>query len=246
VAWFDGLDSSAGRWWMAGLLAIWALLLFGGFALGPTSPDGSRRMPLWGRLGSSLALVVAGWSGWWLARGSAVETVALLLALGMTLGFIGDVFMARVLPIAEPVIGGMSAFGLGHVAYIAGFLLLGRQELFVGSAGTRWAAWLIWLALGAIGWYIIVWRGQRPSILHRVALPYALLLASTAGVATGLALLSPALWILALGAALFLLSDLILATQLFNHSHFPLISDVVWLTYGPAQALIVYTLAILL
>jgi hypothetical protein len=230
---------------MVGLLALWAILLFGGFAAGPTSADGSRRIPLWGRLGSSLALVLAAWSWCWLARGGPVASVALLIALGMTLGFIGDVFMAHVLPVAEPVIGGMSAFGLGHVAYIAAFLLLGRQSVFA-AAGPRWAAWLVWLLLGAVGWYLVVWRGHKHSLLHRVALPYALLLASTAGLATGLALLSPGLWVLALGAALFLISDLILATQLFNHVHFPLISDVVWLTYGPAQALIVYTLAILI
>ena len=45
----------------------------------------------------------------------------------------------------------------------------------------------------------------------------------------------------AVGAALFLASDLILAAQLFNDLRFPLISDVVWLTYGPAQMLIVYS-----
>jgi hypothetical protein len=47
---------------------------------------------------------------------------------------------------------------------------------------------------------------------------------------------------LAVGAALFLLSDLILAAELFNGLHFPLIGDVVWLTYGPAQMLIVYSM----
>jgi hypothetical protein len=31
------------------------------------------------------------------------------------------------------------------------------------------------------------------------------------------------------------------AAQLFNNRHFPLIGDVIWLTYGPAQMLIVYT-----
>jgi hypothetical protein len=45
---------------------------------------------------------------------------------------------------------------------------------------------------------------------------------------------------LAIGAALFLLSDLILAGELFSGLKFPLIGDVIWLTYGPAQALIVY------
>jgi hypothetical protein len=77
--------------------------------------------------------------------------------------------------------------------------------------------------------------------LHYAALPYALLLSSTAGFATGLALNSGLFIPLALGCALFLLSDLIIAARLFNGVYFRLIDDVVWLTYGPAQMLIVYS-----
>jgi hypothetical protein len=69
------------------------------------------------------------------------------------------------------------------------------------------------------------------------------LLASTAGLATGLATQDAAFIPLAIGTALFLLSDLILAAQLFNGLHFKMIGDVVWLTYGPAQMLIVYSVA---
>ena len=82
-------------------------------------------------------------------------------------------------------------------------------------------------------------------MLHLAALPYALLLASTAGFATGLALQSALFIPLALGAGLFLISDLILATQLFNKAYFWLISDVVWLTYGPGQMLIVFSIIFL-
>jgi len=62
--------------------------------------------------------------------------------------------------------------------------------------------------------------------------------------ASGLAVQAPAFVPLALGSALFLLSDLILAAQLFSGVHFYLIDDIVWLTYGPAQALIVYTASV--
>ncbi len=77
---------------------------------------------------------------------------------------------------------------------------------------------------------------------HILIVSCSLLLASTAGFATGLALQDSTFIPLAIGTALFLLSDLILAAQLFNKLHFPLIGDVIWLTYGPAQMLIVYTL----
>jgi hypothetical protein len=61
--------------------------------------------------------------------------------------------------------------------------------------------------------------------------------------ATGLALQQGQFTWLAIGAALFLISDLILAAQLFNDLSFPLIGDVIWLTYGPGQMLIVYSAA---
>ena len=97
------------------------------------------------------------------------------------------------------------------------------------------------LLIGLAGWYFVVFRGQQATALHWAALPYALLLASTAGLASGLALQARSFIPLALGGALFLTSDLILAAQLFNGLSFFLVGSVVWLTYGPAQALIVYT-----
>ncbi len=237
--------SPTARWWLIALLIAWAVLLFGGFIVGKPNPEGTRRMTLWGRLGSSFVLVVAAWSWYWFGRSSSIATPLFWIALGMTLGWIGDMFMAKIIPIKEPVIGGMSAFGLGHVAYIIGFMLWGAK-LAISNAGERWIALIVWLIFGALGWYFIVWRGQKTSILHRLALPYALLLASTAGVATGLALSYATLWLLVLGAALFLLSDLILATQLFNGAKWRGIGDVVWFTYGPGQMLIVYAMGLLL
>jgi hypothetical protein len=227
--------------WLLTLLALWALLLFGGFALGKPNAAGTRRMPRWTRMASSLTLVIAAWDWYSLARGGGAESFALLIAIGMTLGFLGDLFMADLIPVSEPVMGGIGSFGLGHIAYIAAFLLFGNAH-GLDAPGPRWGALAFWLLAGAVGWYLIVFRGQKATFLHKAALPYALLLASTAGFATGLALQAPAFIPLAVGAALFLLSDLILATELFNDARFPLINDIVWLTYGPAQMLIVYSI----
>ncbi|HEY1012295.1 MAG TPA: lysoplasmalogenase [Herpetosiphonaceae bacterium] len=230
-----------GRPWVIALLAAWALLLFGGFIFGATNADGSRRMPAWTRMGSSLALTALAW-GAALAAGPGLGWIAVLAALGMTFGLIGDLFMAHLIPAKTPVLGGIGSFGVGHVCYIASFLLWGAS-FAAGGATPRLLAWAAWLLLGLAGWYWIVFRPAKPSALHWAALPYTLLLATTAGVATGLALSAAAMIPLAVGAALFLLSDLILATQLFNKAHFPLISDVVWLTYGPGQMLIVLAMA---
>jgi hypothetical protein len=225
------------------LWIVWASLLFGGFAFGRPDAARTRRMPMWTRLASSATLVIAAWSWLWQAPlGPGVlgaSPFALLIAFGMAFGCLGDLLMARVIPTPQPVLGGMAAFGVGHALYIAAAIefgkLAGRQQ-----PGPRFGAWAVWLVLGTIGWYLAVMKGQHPTALHWASLPYALLLSSTAGLATGLALQTSALVPFALGAVLFLLSDLFLAARLFTGRRLPLAHDVIWLTYGPGQMLIVY------
>jgi hypothetical protein len=224
---------AAQRFWLIGLLILWAIFLFGGFLFG----KGERRMPTWTRMVSSAVLVIAAWSWFIVNEGS----FSLLLALGMTLGFVGDLWLAGVLGNGRSIIGGIVAFGIGHIFYIGAILTFGNQH----GLGVRSGALAGWLLVGLVGWYLVVFRGQEATMLHWAALPYALLLASTAGFATGLALQSSHFVPLALGAALFLLSDLILAGELFSGLKFPLIGDVIWLTYGPGQALIVYAASVI-
>jgi hypothetical protein len=235
------------------LLIVWAVLLFGGFIFGKSNPERTRRMPTWTRLSSSFVLVIAAWVwvptllslldygrvrsglGFFEITGffNWLSICTMLIAVGMTLGFIGDIFMSR-----SNLIGGLSSFGLGHIAYIAAFILFGN--LLLNNSIMRIGALLVWLIIGVIAWYITVYRSQPRTPLHWEALAYCLLLSSTAGFATGLALQRAEFIPLAIGAALFLFSDLLITVQLFMHKTFYLIDDVVWLTYGPAQALIVY------
>jgi hypothetical protein len=107
----------------------------------------------------------------------------------------------------------------------------------------RGLAWFVWLVVGVAGWYVIVYPNAKPPTLAFAALGYVLLLASTAGCASGLALVTPAFFPLACGAALFFVSDLMIAAGQFAGFHFPLIESAIWLTYGPAQMLIVYSTA---
>ena len=228
-------------YWLLGWGILWGVLLFGGFLLGDRrNPAADRRIPTWARMGSSAALVMAAWSWAAVAWGDPAQPYALWIALGMTLGFVGDLALADQLPDlgVEPVLIGMGAFGLGHVAYIIAMLgwIGGDVELTFHVS-----AWATWLIIGAAGWFGVVYWGQPQRTMHRLALPYSLLLASTAGIATGMALQDPRFVGLAVGAALFLLSDLILAWGLFRSVKFPFMHDLVWLTYGPGQMLIVYS-----
>lgn len=234
------LETLPQRAWLIGLLIAWSALLFGGLLWRTPQPGRAGRMPRQTRILSSAALVVAGWSWAAFVRGTGAADYATAIAAGMTLGFLGDLFMARLLPVAAHVLAGMGAFGLGHLAYIAAGLRFGATH-GLDAAAPRFAAWGVWLLIGAVGWYLAVVRGQARTVVHWIALPYALLLASTAGVATGLALQTAAFWPFAAGAALFLLSDLILAAGLFGGARIPRSDDIIWLTYGPGQMLIVFS-----
>jgi hypothetical protein len=239
---FPGLSDEQ-REGVALLWIVWALLLFGNFIFGKLNAEGTHRIPRWARMASSFTLVVAAWS-WYAFADVFPKSYSLLIAIGMTLGFIGDLFMAQLIPLKDYVLGGIGSFGVGHIAYIIAFISFGNERnSFSGNESVRWIAVFVWWLIALAGWYIVVFRGQKHTFLHYAALPYALLLASTAGLATGLALHDSAFTPLAIGTALFLLSDLILAAQLFNGLHFKMIGDVVWLTYGPAQMLIVYSVA---
>ncbi len=233
------------RFWLIGLLILWAVFLFGGFVFGKLNADGTHRIPRPARMASSFTLVVAAWS-WFAFADVFPKPYSLLLAIGMTLGFIGDLFMAKLIPFKDYVLGGIGSFGLGHIAYIIAFISFGNERNLFHyplDVKIRWNALIVWWIIGLVSWYFVVFRGQKHTILHYAALPYGLILATTVGLATGIAFEIPQLTPLMIGTALFLLSDFTLAAQLFNGLHFKMIGDVVWLTYGPAQMLIVYSVA---
>lgn len=226
------------------LWLVWAALLFGGFVLGHAPAPGQNRIPTPARMSSSAALVAAAVV---FALSTPGSLPLALTALGMALGLLGDLFMARLLLKGDRfVLGGIGAFGLCHVAYIAALFAAGEA---LGATATllRWGALFVAWAFGLALWFLVIWRpATTRGALHGAALVYALLLASTLGAAVGLALQSPAFWPVALGALLFLISDLILAAQLFNGLRFRLINETVWLTYGPGQMLIVYGMGLAL
>lgn len=225
--------------WMAVMWLAWATLLFGGLAFRRRRPGQPGRMRRWTRLGSSLALALASW-GWLLSGGGREGSQVAMLAIGISLGLLGDLFMASLLPVVQPALAGMAAFALGHIAYCSAFLALaGRADVRPSAKALALAAWL---TLGAIGWYLVIYRSGSPGLLHWAALPYSLLLAGTAGLSLGLATGRTVFAATALGGALFFLSDLLIAAGLFRNLRRPYLDDLVWLTYGPAQMLIVYSL----
>lgn len=233
--------SKAGQAVLGGLGALWGMTVTAGFALGKAAAPGGPRLPHWVALTSSGLLTVIGWGYRQALRKQPVADYATHIATGMTLGALGDVLMPHSVP------SGMAVFALGHVAYVRGMLRLQRQQ-GLRSRAVLYGAWGAWLGAAVAGWYAVVARSPKGvTPLGWAGLGYSLLLASTCGVAWGTALQNRRYLPLALGGTLFLLSDVVIAMRLFNPPLFQAIpdwlrGDLVWLTYAPAQSLLVHSI----
>jgi hypothetical protein len=220
------------------LWPIWAAALGLGF-LPTVSPPLSTYL----RVGSSCVLVAAAWIGAWRLRSWETRGILELIALGMTLGCLGDAWALvpeGLIPVHR-LIPAMVLFGLGHVAYITAFLEARRPEL-VRTPRLDPLVWGLWLSVVLIAWQFSVNVSPAPMPLRWSALAYSSLLGSTAAVSSALAVEQPRYRLAALGAALFLASDIVLAVQSFR-GPFPFDTDLCWAAYGPGQMLIVYGMA---
>ena len=225
------------------LLAIWAALLILGFAFGRLDEERVNRIPRTNKILSSAILVVCALI-WWLAgaSGTPLTTYAALLFFGMAFSFLGDVIMAELLPLPQHVLLGMGAFGVAHVLYIVAYLRLG-SVLGLQGGWARTIGLAALLVLAVVLWWMLIRSPQTPAVLNYGSLGYALLLAAMAGLAVSLALQEPHFVPLALGAVLFLVSDVFLGHRLFQGGKFLLVGDLVWMTYIVGQLLIVFSTA---
>jgi uncharacterized membrane protein YhhN len=170
------------------------------------------------------------------ATGSpAASRYALWIALGLVAGALGDLILADVLSLREPVIPGMAAFAAGHLFYLAAIFSAGRF--------LPWQPRSIPILVGAILgaallWRLLVYHPQESRTLNVGSLIYTALLVGVTALAnlSGLASLGA-------GMILFAVSDVLLSQSLIRRRGFPLIHDVVWLLYSAGQMLIAFSIA---
>jgi uncharacterized membrane protein YhhN len=231
---------------LTALRALWFVLLAGGLAWGAFV--GHATFPaITGRLGSSLVLVLAGlYAAWRKPHNPLIRRVA----IGIAFGALGDFCNAGLLvPRELSTLAAMGAFGIGHLFYIAGLIsVLQARESSLASEWWRsrvvQMALASWWAVGALGWWLIVASTTDDTLTALIwpALGYTLLLSATAGLGLAAATEDSSLRLLAVGAALFLVSDLILAVEIFR-GPFPQDTLAVWILYGVGQMMIVFCAA---
>jgi len=226
------------------LLALWfgwLGLLVASFVTGFTSDSWWAGAKLDLRMFSCLLLAVAAWVAWWGLRGRRGAPAMLLVAIGMSLGFYGDSHVGDRLwwpPFPNAIVGGIVLYGVGHLAYVAASAAIRRNESLVG--GRRW--WLpivTWQIVALVGWAAVALTSSQQIGLRVPTLLYTLLVAGTPGFMTALAVQRPIYRWMALGGALFLASDILLAWQVFHGSP-PGIDELIWINYGSGEMLIVY------
>ena len=226
---------------LVGLWIGWLVTLLASYLAGWTHQhwwDGARLdLPMI----SCLLLVVAAWVAWSALRGSRFSLRMALVAVGMTLGFYGDSHVGDRFwwpPFPHKIVGGIVFYGLGHLAYVAACISIRRQLELAG--GRRW--WLpilAWQLIALVGWAAVALTAEKEPDLRVPTLIYTLLVAATPGFASALAVQRPEFRAMAVGGAMFLASDILLAWQLF-HGSFSGLVGLIWVNYGGGEMLIVY------
>jgi uncharacterized membrane protein YhhN len=222
---------------LLGYVAIPVILIIA-FIFGHYNQERTRRTikPL--RLSTSWILVACAWIIY--AASYTQRAPALLIALGMTFGGLGDLVLADVIPLPKRMISGIIVFSIGHLCYIAGFSqtahVLGLNDPFAGSL-----VWVVFVIVAALLWFFLIYNPAKSRVLNIGSLIYGWLIAIMAGTATALALSDPRFTLTAIGGVLFLISDIILGNRELRDNGWFLVHDVIWVLYIAGQALIVLT-----
>jgi hypothetical protein len=226
------------------LLVLFQLILFVVGILGPwRDANATGRLPRAIRMLLSFSLAVAAFAIW--LSGSKLPTYAQWVAFGMLASFIGDVIMAKLIPLPNRLIGGMIAFAVAHLLYINAYV--GTMETISWIVPhERWATGLA-LGLGFYavisigGWLVLIRNPQKDIATNIGALVYGMLVGGMAACALALGYaLNGAFWLTAIGGLLFVASDFIIGVTDIRGIKIKNANDWIWLTYVAAQAGIIY------
>ncbi|HOA25200.1 MAG TPA: lysoplasmalogenase family protein [Aggregatilineales bacterium] len=225
---------------LIGLVGVWVLAYIVGMVFGRPNEDRSRRLAVPARL-VMIGVVLLAALLWLGVTGGRPAGYGWLIFLGLAAGAVGDLILADVFNLRRPVIAGMAVFGAGHVLYLSAVLRL-RAQLGAGGVLPVVLAAGAGAAVVIVVWALVLRSPAAGRALDVGSLLYGALLGMTTALAALLWLETGRMATLAVGMALFLLSDLLLASYLLRRRGFVSIRDVVWLIYSAGQALIAFSI----
>lgn len=231
-------------------LTLWFWLgqvaLFAGGWIGPWRDAPERatngRLPVQVRMLLSFSLVIVALLFWYGGM-SKVADYGQWIFFGMLASFVGDLVMARLIPMPNRLIGGMVAFGIAHVLYITGYTqtiaTISSLEPYSRWNTGLWIGLIVYGLIALLGWWFLIRNPRKETAVNIGALVYGLLVAVMASFALALGY-ALGFWITALGGLFFLTSDFIIGMTDIRGISIKNANDWVWLTYVLAQMGIVY------
>lgn len=141
-----------------------------------------------------------------LAAFAASQNAPMLIILGLAMGSLGDFALSR--PGKPAFLLGMAAFAMGHLAYVLAFW--GWQGAALSPAQ--------WAVLATTAFLLLtteLWLAPHTADMRLPVRAYTLIIGAMAALAILMAP-SPGTTTIRIGAALFLLSDSLLALRLFR------------------------------
>ena len=226
------------------LLVLWAGALVGSLVLELTNAPVAHSTVSWLLRSTSPLLVLIGWVLYAGGHGDGLGTVRLLGAIGMSVSCVGDVVMGQIIPTPEPILTGIAVFGSAHIIYIIAFAVV-ASRLGLISARVRWVSTGLAAGVGVACWSIFVRTPAAVVALNIGALVYSLIIGSMGGMALSLALQNRRFIATAVGAGLFMLSDVMLGAWALRDTRWEYIGEAVWWSYIIGQMLIVWSIGTL-
>jgi hypothetical protein len=228
-------------------LAQVALFAFGFFGPWRDAPEltNNGRLPRPVRMLLSALLLVAAFVVWQ-SGGRLLAVYSQWVFFGMFASFIGDLIMARLIPLPNRLIGGMLAFAIAHALYMAAYIqTIGALDAAVLNSG-------FWLGVGfygivsIVGWLVLIRNPEKHSSINIGALLYGAWIGLMASFALSLAVvIGGAFWVTALGGLFFIASDFIIGVTDIRGIQIKNSNDWIWLTYVAGQMGIIYAGGIL-
>jgi len=223
------------------LLLLFQLILFALGILGPwrDAPGlkNNGRLPRPIRMLLSFSLVVAAFVIWKTSY-KQFEPYTRWVCFGMAASFLGDLIMARLIPLPNRLIGGMIAFAIAHALYINAYLQLIGDA--IPNPGLVLGLCFYGLAMVS-GWWFLICNPQKEVTINIGALAYGLLVSVMASFALALTFsLHGAFWLTALGGLFFFISDFIIGVTDIRGTQIKNANDWIWLTYVAGQMGIIY------
>ncbi|MBI4785748.1 MAG: lysoplasmalogenase [Chloroflexi bacterium] len=226
--------------WLA-QLALFAVGIFGPWRDAPERKNNGR-LALPARMLLSFSLVAAAFIIWQ-GGASKIAVYSQWVFFGMLASFIGDLIMARLIPMPNRLIGGMVAFGIAHALYITAY----NQTIQIISSLAPYDRWITGLSLGigfygvvsVVGWWLLIRNPEKGGAINIGALVYGLVIGVMASYALALGY-ALGFWLTAIGGLLFVASDFIIGITDIRGIQVKNANDWVWLTYVAGQMGIIY------